>query len=308
MTGKSKAAFPWVRLVILFLVLLLTLYPSNKLWRPLYPLLLGGPVLIALLVGRTERDFRLWVVYVTSFLLFFVVRIVADDLGPAAAIRYPIVADALLGGGRVPTILLQEWFYQYGSPSWFDNLILGVHLTYYFAPPAGGLLLWRFKPALLPPYLIALSATYLIGVLIHIAVPTVPPWMASQLGDLPRVYRIVYDIWHSVSPAFYAYGYQVTGGNDVAAMPSLHTAATAIIAYAWWAAGRFWRPAGAIYLLAMIFALVYLGEHYVVDALAGMVLAWACWVWARRRERRIRTVQALGPVDETGPIHGVPSQ
>ena len=284
-----------VRLVILLLVLLLTLIPGNRLWEPLNTIFLAGPVLLALLWGRTERDFRLWVGYVTSFLAFYVIRIAADDLGPPAAIQYVITADAFLGAGTIPTILLQQWLYQYGAPSLIDLVSLGVHLSYYVAPPLGGLLLWRFRPALLPPYLIALSATYLIGVLVHIAVPTVPPWMASQLGELPRVYRIVYDIWYNVSPAFYEYGYSVTGGHDVAAMPSLHTAAVAVLVYAGWSAGRWWRTFSAAYLAAMIFALVYLGEHYVVDAVAGMALAWLCWRAAVAREARLRARQPTAP-------------
>ena len=56
-----------------------------------------------------------------------------------------------------------------------------------------------------------------------------------------------------------------------------------------------WRlhpVAGAVaffYAAAMAFALVYLGEHYVVDLLAGLIVAVVVWklVWWRwSRERR----------------------
>jgi membrane-associated phospholipid phosphatase len=59
-------------------------------------------------------------------------------------------------------------------------------------------------------------------------------------------------------------------------MPSLHTAFATIIAL--FVAGRIhsrWRWLCALYPLAMGCALVYLGEHYVVDLLAGAALTGA---------------------------------
>jgi membrane-associated phospholipid phosphatase len=48
-----------------------------------------------------------------------------------------------------------------------------------------------------------------------------------------------------------------------------------------------WRWLGAAYAAAMLFAIVYLGEHYVVDGLAGWAVAGACWAgvnaWLRAR-------------------------
>jgi membrane-associated phospholipid phosphatase len=44
------------------------------------------------------------------------------------------------------------------------------------------------------------------------------------------------------------------------------------------------------YALALGFGLVYLGEHYVVDLIAGLVLAEAIWRLARRVEPAVRLV------------------
>ena len=54
--------------------------------------------------------------------------------------------------------------------------------------------------------------------------------------------------------------------NAVAAMPSLHVALTVVIAGVVAQFGRIWRGLGVAYVAAMCLALVYLGEHYVIEA------------------------------------------
>ena len=54
-------------------------------------------------------------------------------------------------------------------------------------------------------------------------------------------------------------------------MPSLHMAITVIAGVA-----------GALYCAAMGLSLVYLGEHYVVDLLAGVLVAAVAWKLANR--------------------------
>jgi membrane-associated phospholipid phosphatase len=70
----------------------------------------------------------------------------------------------------------------------------------------------------------------------------------------------------------------------VAAMPSLHAAFAVLFSlYLWRLVPRFARPALALYPFAMSFALVYSGEHYVVDCIVGAVYAIVTFVavnWA----------------------------
>jgi membrane-associated phospholipid phosphatase len=66
--------------------------------------------------------------------------------------------------------------------------------------------------------------------------------------------------------------YDVLGGNPLAAMPSLHFATSLMAAHLLSEAGPVPGVAGWSYAIALGFALVYLGEHYVVDLLAGAAL------------------------------------
>ena len=79
-------------------------------------------------------------------------------------------------------------------------------------------------------------------------------------------------------------------------MPSLHAAyALLVTLYLWRLVPRWARPLLALYPPAMVFALVYSGEHYVVDCLAGWVYASASFVavnlWFERRSRRVLALE-----------------
>ena len=74
-------------------------------------------------------------------------------------------------------------------------------------------------------------------------------------------------------------------------MPSLHAAYALLIAlYLWKMVPPWARVLLALYPPAMAFALVYSGEHYLVDCFAGWAYAVAAFVavnaWYERRSRR----------------------
>jgi len=89
-------------------------------------------------------------------------------------------------------------------------------------------------------------------------------------------------------------------------MPSIHMAITWLLPLVVTRQRRRWRLLATTYGGLMGLALVYLGEHYVVDVIAGIVIAAYSWftagVWLRRvapaiRSRFVRTprVQEVVP-------------
>jgi len=69
--------------------------------------------------------------------------------------------------------------------------------------------------------------------------------------------------------------YSVFGGNPLAAMPSLHFATSVMAALLLAEVGPLAGALGFGYAATLGFALVYLGEHYVVDLLGGVALTGA---------------------------------
>jgi membrane-associated phospholipid phosphatase len=118
-----------------------------------------------------------------------------------------------------------------------------------------------------------MAAVFDIGCAVYFAVPTAPPWWASQEGVTEEeVRRVMVEVgeetWGSAWPAMYG----ALGGNPWAAMPSLHFATSLAAALSLAETGRVEGAIGWGYAGTLGFALVYLGEHYVTDLLAGAAL------------------------------------
>jgi membrane-associated phospholipid phosphatase len=128
--------------------------------------------------------------------------------------------------------------------------------------------------------------------------PAVPPWLASDQGDLGPAQRVVGAVWSDlgVAPAAAIWEKGSSFANEVAAIPSLHTAYPVLILLFFWPGGnRLVRGICLAYALAMSATLVYTGEHYVFDVLLGWAYAAGAYLIVdrvsallaeRRRQRR----------------------
>lgn len=128
-----------------------------------------------------------------------------------------------------------------------------------------------------------------IAVVIHWLFPTAPPRLAGVgLEDTLRVLSGI-DIGSQTSSAL---------SNPVAAVPSLHAAyalgvGIGLIRYA---RSSVIRVAGAIYPPLVVLTIVVTGNHFVLDALAGMVVlavgAWLARALRRRSDEEVRACPA----------------
>ncbi|MEX0683105.1 MAG: phosphatase PAP2 family protein [Dehalococcoidia bacterium] len=253
--------------------------------------------LLALYLALGLQAMRVWAPYATALLLFVQLRSLADGLGMPVQFAYPAEIEKALFFGALPTVWLQERLYTFAHLGPVEVFTIGVYLSYFFVPHAMAVALWKFDNEHFKTYGFAFVATLYIGLLTCAVLPTAPPWMAAQLGHIPHVYQVLPDIAGNVMPGTYENAYEVAGANPVAAMPSLHAAIPFLMAIALWKY-RWLRWLGAAYAVSMLFAITYLGEHYVVDGLAGWVVAGAAWagvsaVVARRNAGR--TVNAAPP-------------
>jgi hypothetical protein len=117
-----------------------------------------------------------------------------------------------------------------------------------------------------------MAAVFDLGLIGYFAVPTAPPWWAAEQGRIGRLHRIMEDVGQRVWGRFWSPLYGFLGGNPLAAMPSLHFATSLMAAHELGETGGLPAVLGWGYAATLGFALVYLGEHYVLDLLAGMAL------------------------------------
>ena len=188
-------------------------------------------------------------------------------------VDYPIRIDRMLGGGVTPTQRLQRALRTSCEVSALD---LAVTLVYgsWFLPHALLAYLLVRDERYVPRAAGRLSAAYHLTTPFYWLVPTAPPWWAAEHGgrmdgDVERVVRTVVCHVTGVAPPENSEG----PGNPWGSMPSDHISSAAITAMGLSEVGVVYGVLGWSYVAAAGFAVVYLGEHYLVDVLAGLAVA-----------------------------------
>jgi membrane-associated phospholipid phosphatase len=224
-----------------------------------------------------------------------------DEQGQAlrVRVRYPIVADSVLGLGRLPTVRLQRALAR-GEPgrvSWrrLDHVLVWTHWSWFMVPHGTIAYLLLRHPERFPRGAALMYSVFDIGACFYWFVPTAPPWYAAGAAErdgagATEVRRLMVEYGDDFWGGRWGSLYSVLGGNPLAAMPSLHFATSVMAALLLAEVGPLQGALGAAYTATLGLALVYLGEHYAVDLLAGAALTLA----VRRLEPRARPpLQAL---------------
>jgi membrane-associated phospholipid phosphatase len=232
----------------------------------------SAPLALAVLRPRTKaRDAALFTLQMWAFTV--VHELPYDDpegLRRRLHVRYPIRADLVIGGGELPNIRLQRALSRPGHINPRDYFLTWVHWIWFIEPHlAMAWILLRHNERF-PRSARQLAAAYDLGTLVYFLVPTAPPWWASEQSHTPgRVRRMMVEVGERFWGRAWPKMYDVLGGNPWAAMPSLHFATSLLAAILLAEAGKGEGVVGWSYALTLGFALIYLGEHYVIDLLAG---------------------------------------
>jgi membrane-associated phospholipid phosphatase len=187
-------------------------------------------------------------------------------------VDYPIRLDQAVFGAS-PNVALQRLLARTGRTTALDHALVWIHWAWFLQPHAAAAwILWR-HPNRFPRAAVMMCAVFDLGLVGYFAVPTAPPWWAAEQGRIPGLRRIMAEVGERVWGRLWSPLYGFLGGNPLAAMPSLHFATSLMAARMLAETGRVAGAAGWAYASVLGFALVYLGEHYVVDLIAGAVLA-----------------------------------
>jgi membrane-associated phospholipid phosphatase len=241
-------------------------------------------------------------------------------------IEYPIKIDRIIGLGKIPTERLQRLFSREGEISGFERVLVWSHWAWFAVPHASVAYVALRRPQALGTAAARMYAVYDLGAVVYWTVPTAPPWWAAahgyleQLDSEVKVGEFGHRHDHSGRPLpvrrmMLEYGerfwgsrwndlYDVLGGNPLAAMPSLHFASSLMAARLLSEVDPVAGVIGWTYAATLGLALVYLGEHYAADVIAGGILAEAVNRSARPATPAVhavtRTLQRLRSLAEGG--------
>jgi len=213
-----------------------------------------------------------------------------DALLERVHVDYPIAIDRVLGLGETPTVRLQSLLGRPGTVRRHDTALSWVHWAWFFFPHGTvAYVLLRHRDRYERSAAV-IAATFDAGLVGYWLLPTAPPWWAGGRNGRRHVRRIMFEAGKQFWGSRWEPLYDSLGGNPFAAMPSLHFATSVSAARVLSDTGRVAGALGWSYALTLGFALVYLGEHYVVDLIAGFALAEG----VRRAEPRAEpTLRAL---------------
>jgi membrane-associated phospholipid phosphatase len=199
-----------------------------------------------------------------------------NRLGFELHVTGPARADERVFGG-VPSVWMQEHLVD-GGAHWYDAAAALVYVTHFVAIPLVTGVAWFCLRDRFTAWVTAVIAFTTLGVGGYVVYPAAPPWLASDLGAIGTVSRLSSPGWDylNLDPIGELIVSGQAGSNPVAAMPSLHAGSALLVALCLWpSATTRWRVVLLGYVTAMAVTLVYTGEHYVVDVVAGWLTAGA---------------------------------
>lgn len=295
----------WPELLAFYLVIVL--FQTSIAFRG-FPWLNAYEQVAWILLGLVAATFRSWrrlTLAARDWLPFAVLLVVYGTLADRADNLTGQVHD--VSGfdrslfGVVPTVWLQHQLW-HGTVRPFDIAVTFIYLSHFLSITLTLIILWvrdrrSYLQFVLP--LLLLSAAALMT---YAAFPAAPPWIASAEGHIEHVPRITnlavssffghdyqpgWDGYSPWNPADYRFG------NPFAAVPSLHAAFPVLLILFFWRRAARTRIFLTVYAAGMFFAVIYLGEHYVIDIFLGTVYSVAAMIlsgrirsWNARRSRR----------------------
>ena len=252
-----------------------------------------------------------WLPFAAVLIAYDYARGMSDGLGMPVLWQQPVDVERALSGGVVPTVWLQEHL-KLGHSPWWEAVVSITYVSFFLMPYVVAGVLWLRSRAEFRKWALRFVAMSFLGVVCFILIPAAPPWAAAacrpvDVADHPTNpacmrYSARYAGSHSlvgalhpVHPGARPYVERLSGRgwvalhvpvardmldkgqrtvDQVAAIPSLHGGVTILLSiFAWTRVRKRWRPLLIAYPVLMTFSLVYSAEHYLVDVLAGGVLA-----------------------------------
>jgi membrane-associated phospholipid phosphatase len=208
----------------------------------------------------SRRFVKDWVPFISVFLSYEAMNAIVGKLSKVVHIEEPITAELKLFGS-VPTLVLQQF---YRTPI-LDYLSAFFYSLHFIAPTVFAFLLWKYHPKNYRAYALTLAIGTYAALITYLFYPTAPPWYGVDAT------RILMQMDQNLHVPFYHSIFDLIQANPFAAFPSLHAMYPWLISL--YALKIKKKRALPVLLLpiGVWFSTIYLGEHYVIDLIGGVI-------------------------------------
>lgn len=269
------------RTIFLILLCLVVIWTNFFVYHFAMDMIILVLIILTIIFKKQKEFFKEWSIPIVLFYLYEYLRGRAYDI--AQWLNRPIYNEILIKierwlfsiNGDIPTVFLQYSLSNAPEgnflPHWYDYFLFFFYISFFWFWLLVGFVIWRKSKEMFIKYIYGLVGFSLFDTLIYIFFPSAPPWYASQEGFLPPLHRVmlIYDYFSTKYMSLVS----TYGNNDFAAWPS-HHAAWPFFAFLF-LVGVFGKKAIPFIFvpLIIIFATWYGAEHYVIDSLAGFIIA-----------------------------------
>lgn len=264
----------------------------------------------AILSGRALLFVKDWGVFILVLLTWQLASPLATRFAFPEHLTELIAADKLLFLGKVPPVWLQHHLYTPGRLEPWDVMAATMYMLHFLAPLVAAFILWMSNRELFAKFAIAFVLVAVAGWATYVLYPAVPPWMAAEklvsihgryysaadwqdlralgvahpywyvhahghvyLHGVKNVFQTIMSHWYNPYNGTIFFGGLHMSYDQVGAIPSEHAAYPML--FFLFLRRQFGRLAylALAYLALLIFSIMYLGQHYFVDALVGFAYA-----------------------------------
>ena len=178
---------------------------------------------------------------------------------------------------QAPNVTWADYFAAHHT-AFFDLYFAVPYGIFLYVAIAYAVYLFVYDRPRMRQYVWSLSAAYVLAIGVWLAMPTAAPWYI-------RAYGCAIDVSAAPSAAgllrvdhllgiHYFQDFYARAPATFAAFPSMHCAFPMIgLLTAWRSATGVTRPIHVLYVASMLVGSVYLGHHWLIDGLAGLLLA-----------------------------------
>lgn len=169
------------------------------------------------------------------------------------------------------------------SPDLTDamTILYGLHFPLIIA---SAVLLWYSNKILYKRYMYSLVACSYASLLFYVLAPSAPPWYSGVVtnlltntgaqGGASNIFSGLISIGNLME------------SDRLAAFPSLHAAYVALFGYFTIKLKKIYGLVSIPIVAGILFSTIYLGQHYIIDLVAGVAIAACCVLIVTRAERQ----------------------